>query len=162
MEIIYRYASSPMTVIMAVSAANTDIAISDGLKVAKQLDPEGERTIGVLTKIDIMDEGVDALDLIQGKYFPLKLGYVGVVCRSQKDIMSGKPIDLALKAEQHYFSSSPVYAPFAHRLGIKYLSTTLNTLIVRHIKQNLPKIRSKINAMLFEKEKEMRALNVVE
>jgi dynamin 1-like protein len=64
LEIIYQYASSPMALIMAVSPANQDVAISDGLKIAKQIDPEGERTIGVLTKIDIMDEGVDALDLI--------------------------------------------------------------------------------------------------
>ena len=71
-----------MSLIMAVSAANSDLAVSDGLKIAKQIDPEGERTIGVLTKIDLMDEGVDALDLIQGKHYPLKLGYVGVVCRS--------------------------------------------------------------------------------
>lgn len=61
-----------------------------------------------------------------------------------------------------FFYQSPVYAPFAHRLGVPYLSQTLNTLIVRHIKTNLPKIRSKINAMLFEKEKELKALNVVE
>lgn len=53
-----------MSLIMAVSPVNSDIAVSEGLKVAKQIDPEGERTIGVLTKIDLMDEGVDALDLI--------------------------------------------------------------------------------------------------
>lgn len=53
-----------MALIMAVSPANNDIAVSDGLKIARQVDPEGERTIGVLTKIDLMDEGVDALDLI--------------------------------------------------------------------------------------------------
>lgn len=109
-----------------------------------------------------MDEGVDALDLIQGKLYPLKLGYVGVVCRSQKDIMTGKSLKDGLKHEQNFFYQSPIYAPFAHRLGVPYLSQTLNTLIVRHIKTNLPKIRSKINSMLFEKEKELRALNVVE
>ena len=71
---------------MAVCAANVDLANSDGLKLARKVDPLGERTIGVITKIDLMDEGTNALDLLSGKIYPLKLGYVGVVCRSQKDI----------------------------------------------------------------------------
>jgi dynamin 1-like protein len=58
------------------------LANSDGLKFARRVDPMGERTIGVLTKIDIMDEGTNALDLLNGKVYPLRLGYVGVVCRS--------------------------------------------------------------------------------
>ena len=72
---------------MAVTAANQDLANSDALKLARRVDPLGERTIGVITKIDIMDEGTNALDLIEGKIYPLRLGYVGVICRSQKDII---------------------------------------------------------------------------
>lgn len=121
-EIVLKYTQSPMSLIMAVSPANNDIAVSDGLKIAKQVDPDGERTIGVLTKIDLMDEGVDALDLIQGKLYPLKLGYVGVVCRSQKDIMTGKSLREGLKHEAQFFYHSPVYAAFAHRMGVPYLS----------------------------------------
>jgi replication fork clamp-binding protein CrfC len=75
---------------MAVSPANQDIANSDALKLARRVDPFGERTIGVLTKIDIMDKGTNCLDIIQGKTYPLKLGYVGVVNRSQNDIKMGK------------------------------------------------------------------------
>lgn len=67
---------------MAVSPANSDLANSDGLKFSRRVDPLGERTIGVLTKIDIMDEGTNALDLLSGRIYPLRLGYVGVVCRS--------------------------------------------------------------------------------
>ena len=72
---------------MAVCAANVDLANSDGLKIARKVDPHGERTIGVITKIDLMDEGTHALEIISGKVIPLKLGFVGVVCRSQKDIL---------------------------------------------------------------------------
>jgi dynamin 1-like protein len=71
---------------MAVTAANSDLATSDALKLSRKVDPTGERTIGVLTKIDLMDEGTNALDLLQNKVYPLRLGYVGVVCRSQKHI----------------------------------------------------------------------------
>ena len=50
-----------------MSAANQDIANSDALKLASEVDPKGERTIGVLTKIDLMDEGTNALELLRGK-----------------------------------------------------------------------------------------------
>jgi replication fork clamp-binding protein CrfC len=66
------------------------LANSDALKLARRVDPFGERTIGVLTKIDIMDKGTNCLDVIQGKVYPLKLGYIGVVNRSQNDIKMGK------------------------------------------------------------------------
>jgi dynamin 1-like protein len=68
--------------ILALSAANQDLANSDSLKLAREVDPNGERTIGVLTKIDLMDEGTHALELLNGEIYPLKLGYYGVKCRS--------------------------------------------------------------------------------
>jgi dynamin 1-like protein len=77
-----KYITPKTAIIMAVSSANTDLANSDGLKLARKVDPLGERTIGVITKIDLMDEGTNALDLLSGKVYPLRLGYVGVVCRS--------------------------------------------------------------------------------
>ena len=50
--------------ILALTAANTDLANSDALQLAREVDPEGDRTIGVVTKIDLMDEGTDALELL--------------------------------------------------------------------------------------------------
>lgn len=86
-ELNMRYAAPKTSIIMAVCAANVDLANSDGLKLARKVDPFGERTIGVITKIDLMDEGTTAMEILQGKIIPLKLGYIGVVCRSQKDIL---------------------------------------------------------------------------
>jgi len=83
-----KYITPRTAIIMAVCSANVDLANSDALKLARKVDPMGERTIGVITKIDLMDEGTNAIDLLSGKIYPLKLGYVGVVCRSQKDILS--------------------------------------------------------------------------
>lgn len=82
-----RFISPKNAIIMAVCAANVDLANSDALKISRRIDPFGERTIGVITKIDLMDEGTNAIEILQGKVIPLKLGYVGVVCRSQKDIL---------------------------------------------------------------------------
>ena len=145
---------------MAVTPANMDLANSDALKLARRVDPQGERTIGVLTKIDLMDEGTNCVDIIQGKVYPLRLGYIGVVCRSQKDIQSGKAVQDALKSEASFFQTHSTYAALASRMGTPYLCRTLNMIIVKHIKKCLPVIRSKITSMLYQKEKELRSLQV--
>ena len=137
-----KYITPRTAIIMAVCAANVDLANSDALKLARRVDPHGERTIGVITKIDLMDEGTNALDILSGRAIPLKLGYVGVVCRSQKDIIQQKTIEEALKSEEKFFKTSPAYYSYANRLGVPYLSHTLNNIIVRHIKKSLPEIRS--------------------
>lgn len=53
---LLKYISRPASIILAVTAANQDLANSDGLKLARDVDPEGTRTIGVLTKVDLMYE----------------------------------------------------------------------------------------------------------
>ena len=120
---------------MAVCPANNDLANADSLKLARKVDPNGERTLGVLTKIDLMDEGTNALEIIRGKVYPLKLGYVPVVCRSQKDIMEGRPIKEALKIEEIFFKQNKDYQAMASRCGVNYLCRNLNEVIVKHIKQ---------------------------
>ena len=59
------------------------MATSDGLKFAKDFDKTGERTIGVITKIDIMDKGTNAQKMLLNEDIPLKLGFVGIRNRSQ-------------------------------------------------------------------------------
>ena len=159
-ELTMRYISPKNSIIMAVCAANVDLANSDGLKIARRVDPLGERTIGIMTKIDLMDEGTNAIEILSGKVIPLKLGYVGVVCRSQKDILQQRSIDDALKAEERFFRTSPVYLNMSSYLGVPYLSHTLNKIIVNHIKKNLPEIRSQITALLFQKQKELKSLQL--
>lgn len=53
-DMLLKFISKPNAVILAVTAANTDLANSDGLQLARSVDPEGTRTIGVLTKVDLM------------------------------------------------------------------------------------------------------------
>ena len=60
-DLILEYITNPNSIILAVSAGNTDLANSDALKLARVVDPKGERTLGVVTKLDLMDEGTDAL-----------------------------------------------------------------------------------------------------
>lgn len=81
-KLILKFITQPNALILAITAANQDIANSDALKLAESVDPKRERTIGVITKIDLMDEGTDALEILSNKTYPLELGYYGVKCRS--------------------------------------------------------------------------------
>lgn len=107
-----------------------------------------------------MDEGTNALDAIRGKIYRLKLGFIPVICRSQRDILEGKQIKEALRAEQIWFKSSEVYGSMSSRTGIPYLCKTLNEIIVKQIKQHLPLLRSKITSLLYQKEKELKTVQV--
>lgn len=114
------------SVILAVSPANVDLANSDSLKLARSVDPQGRRTIGILTKLDIMDAGTNALDILTGRVYPLKLGFIGVVNRSQQDIISEKSMTDALDSESEFFQNHASYRNISHKNGTKYLARTLN------------------------------------
>jgi len=125
-DMVLKQISKPNAIILAVTAANTDLANSDGLKLAREVDPEGQRTIGVLTKVDLMDEGTDVVDILAGRIIPLRLGYVPVVNRGQRDIENKKPIQFALEAERSYFENHKAYRNKATYCGTPYLARKLN------------------------------------
>ena len=77
-----------------------------------------------------------------------------------KDIQSGKSIKDALSAEANYFANSTIYGGISSRMGTPYLCNTLNTIIIKHIKKCLPVIRSKVTAMLYQKEKELASMQI--
>jgi len=80
------FIQNPNAIILAVTAANQDLANSDAIKLAQTVDPYGNRTVGVLTKLDLMDEGTDASEILMNRVIPLRRGYVGVVNRGQLDV----------------------------------------------------------------------------
>lgn len=59
-----KYAMPANALILSLTPANGDLATSSSLKFCREVDPHGERTIGVITKIDLMDAGTDALELL--------------------------------------------------------------------------------------------------
>ena len=65
-QLCMQYIQPKTAIIMAVCPANNDLANSDSLRLAKHVDPQGERTIGVLTKVDLMDEGTNCMDILRG------------------------------------------------------------------------------------------------
>lgn len=76
-ELILKHIENPNSIILAVTAANTDLATSESLKMAKEVDPDGRRTLAVVTKLDLMDAGTDAIDILCGRVIPVKLGIIG-------------------------------------------------------------------------------------
>ncbi|XP_010168843.2 dynamin-3, partial [Antrostomus carolinensis] len=154
-DMIMQFISRENCLILAVTPANTDLANSDALKLAKEVDPQGLRTIGVITKLDLMDEGTDAREILENKLLPLRRGYIGVVNRSQKDIDGKKDIKAALLAERKFFLSHPAYRHMADRMGTPYLQKVLNQQLTNHIRDTLPGFRSKLQSQLLSIEHEV-------
>ncbi|XP_029993267.1 dynamin-2-like isoform X6 [Sphaeramia orbicularis] len=154
-DMLLQFITKESCLILAVTPANTDLANSDALKIAKEVDPQGLRTIGVITKLDLMDEGTDARDILENKLLPLRRGYIGVVNRSQKDIDGKKDIRAALAAERKFFLSHPAYRHIAERMGTPLLQKTLNQQLTNHIRDTLPGLRSKLQSQLLSLEKEV-------
>ncbi|QLG72667.1 hypothetical protein HG535_0D03750 [Zygotorulaspora mrakii] len=154
-DMLLKYISKPNAIILSVNAANTDLANSDGLKLAREVDPEGTRTIGVLTKVDLMDQGTDVIDILAGRVIPLRYGYIPVINRGQKDIERKKTIRQALEDERKYFENHPSYSSKAHYCGTPYLAKKLNSILLHHIRQTLPDIKAKIEATLKKYQSEL-------
>ena len=155
---VLKFISKPNAVILAVTAANTDLANSDGLKLAREVDPEGTRTVGVLTKVDLMDAGTDVVDILAGRVIPLRLGYVPVVNRGQRDIDMKKAVSAALTAEKDFFENHPSYRSKAQYCGTPFLARKLNTILMHHIRNTLPDIKNKIQQQLSKFQSELAAL----
>ncbi|XP_029939369.1 dynamin 3a isoform X2 [Salarias fasciatus] len=153
-DMIMQYICKENCLILAVTPANTDLANSDALKLAKDVDPQGQRTIGVITKLDLMDEGTNARNILENRLLPLRRGYIGVVNRSQKDIDGKKDIQTALEEEKNFFLSHPAYKHMAERMGTLYLQRTLNQHLTNHIRDTLPAFRSHLQSQLLALKKE--------
>ncbi|KAI9927325.1 hypothetical protein ASPWEDRAFT_46790 [Aspergillus wentii DTO 134E9] len=153
--LILEYIAKPNSIILAVSPANVDLVNSEALKLARQVDPMGRRTIGVLTKLDLMDHGTNAMDILSGRVYPLKLGFIGVVNRSQQDIQSGKSLSTALQGEAEFFRHHPAYRNMANRCGTHFLAKTLNTTLMAHIRDRLPDIKARLNTLMGQTQQEL-------
>ncbi|KAG8391444.1 hypothetical protein BUALT_Bualt01G0188400 [Buddleja alternifolia] len=176
-NMVRAFVDKPNCIILAISPANQDIATSDAIKLAKEVDPSGERTFGVLTKLDLMDKGTNALDVTlslslshtltharaqkknsnendDGSY-RLQHPWVGVVNRSQADINRSVDMIAARRKEREYFDTSPDYGHLASKMGSEYLAKLLSGHLESVIRARIPSITSLINKNIDELESEM-------
>ncbi|KAJ1438071.1 P-loop containing nucleoside triphosphate hydrolase [Sesbania bispinosa] len=177
-NMVRSYIEKPNCIILAISPANQDLATSDAIKISREVDPTGDRTIGVLTKIDLMDKGTDAVDsyqallnssqvydvtlnegqILEGRAYRLKFPWIGVVNRSQADINKNVDMIAARRREREYFNSTPEYKHLAHRMGSEHLAKMLSKHLETVIKSKIPGIQSLINKTIAELEAELTRL----
>lgn len=155
--LVLEYIKNPNAIILAVSPASSDLANSESLRLAREVDSTYQRTLGIITKIDLMDKGTDCLDILNNKIFPLRYGYIGVVLRSQLDINCKRSLIDGLKNEEIFFENHPIYRNH-NKLGMPVLISTLQEVLVEHIRDMLPSLREDISNNLFEKQFELDSL----
>ena len=90
---------SERNIILAISAADVDLANSEALRNSRIVDPSGERTIGVITKLDLVSPTV-AADIVSRNQYPLQQGYIGVICKKDSSFSSARA------HEQKYFQKN--------------------------------------------------------
>ncbi|XP_051145224.1 dynamin-related protein 5A-like isoform X1 [Andrographis paniculata] len=157
-NMVRSYIEKPNCIILAVSPANQDLATSDAIKISREVDPKGERTFGVLTKIDLMDQGTNAVDILEGRSYKLQFPWIGVVNRSQADINKSVDMIAARRKEREYFSQTPEYSHLADRMGSEYLGKILSRHLESVIKSRIPGLQSLINKTIIDLETELSRL----
>lgn len=158
-RLIMNYVQQSNSIILAVVTANTDPSTSESLKIARQIDPEGARTVAVVTKLDLIDKGTseDTLELLNGQKIPVKLGIIGVVNRSQKDINDNKSMKETLRAEKEFLKVN--YPEICKKHGNKVLAMTLQNILMMHIKKTYPVLRKELHDIKTRLENELKVLH---
>ncbi|KAK1937203.1 dynamin central region family protein [Babesia divergens] len=151
-QMITEYIGKPSCIILALTSANMDIATSDSLQMAREVDPEGARTIGVITKCDMVEDKGSALEVLRGGIYKLRRGYVGVVC---KDKQGNPDLRHDPAEEEEFFKQHHIYAPISNKCGIRHLARLLNEMLTSHIKEILPHVKAKVMSILHEREGEL-------
>ncbi|PIA19341.1 hypothetical protein COEREDRAFT_37725 [Coemansia reversa NRRL 1564] len=118
-------------IILAVCAADVDLANSEALKASRRNDPLGVRTIGVITKVDTAEPDTAVHMLTQNDY-PLHLGYIGVVCKPVKERVGRVPHEIVLSEAQYFGRHSEFQQP-----GVQIGVGTLRRKLVRVLEESM-------------------------
>lgn len=158
-----KYCGDKTTIILCVMQANVDISTSEALHMARRLDPEGNRTVGVLTKLDLMDPGTSAKTILEGQEVALKNGYIALKNRSQQDLIDRLPVKVAIEKEMMFFRSHTVYSKMnSNFFGIENLVDKLRRLFFDHLKMYLPGIYSSLKEKIQECKKCLEELGATD
>eukprot|EP00058_Branchiostoma_floridae_P023178 XP_002608668.1 hypothetical protein BRAFLDRAFT_58103 [Branchiostoma floridae] len=137
-DLIKEYIQKDETIILAVVPCNVDIATTEALQMAKDVDPTGSRTLGVLTKPDLIDRGTEntIVDIVNNQKYPLKKGYTIIRCRGQEDINENVTLSEAMEKEERFFKTHEHFKLPYHekKTGTRTLAGKLTTELVEQIK----------------------------
>ncbi|KAK2734869.1 hypothetical protein FQN57_001432 [Myotisia sp. PD_48] len=157
-DMVYDYMKNPRSVILTVVPANVDIATQEILEIAKELDPEGGRTLGVLTKPDLVDKGAEGaiIDMIKGKLKRNRVQWSVLLNPGQQDLLNQK---IGRDSEERFFSNvSPWNSLEKDRVGIEALRIRLQEVITRHTRREFPKVKLEISKRLQASRQTLAAL----
>ncbi|XP_067672971.1 interferon-induced GTP-binding protein Mx1-like isoform X1 [Haliotis asinina] len=160
-DMIRKYVKRQETIILAVLQCNVDIATCEALKMAKEFDGEGGRTLGVLTKPDLLDKGAETsvMRILNNMEFTLSKGYIIVKCRGQEAVSEGQSLKQALDVEEDFFRSHRHFSSLRpSQWGIPNLSERLSRELKKHIKKLLPELKEDVRRKLLETEKQLHDL----
>ncbi|KAG1924748.1 interferon-induced GTP-binding protein Mx [Pimephales promelas] len=151
-RLILKFIGKRETINLVVVPCNVDIATTEALRMAQGVDPDGSRTLAILTKPDLVDKGAEAdiLQVLQGKVVPLKKGFTIVRCRGQSDINENVPLAEATRQENEFFANHPDFSYLLQeqRATISCLATRLSKELVEHIRASLPSLSDQIHVNL--------------
>ncbi|XP_038657392.1 interferon-induced GTP-binding protein Mx3-like isoform X1 [Scyliorhinus canicula] len=140
------------TINLVVVPCNVDIATTEALKMAQEVDPTGERTLGILTKPDLVDKGTETnvVDIVRNIVVELRKGYMIVKCRGQKDINDKLTLDDAIRKEKAFFEDHEQFRQLLDegKASIPCLASRLTTELVNHINRSLPQLRKDVEMKL--------------
>lgn len=137
---------NPRSVVLAVIPANVDIATQEILEMAEEIDVKGERTLGVLTKPDLVDKGAEpaVIDIIEGKSHALNLGWCIVRNPGQQALannLSNKAANNRHATEKAFFKSEQPWSSISKdRVGVDALRIRLVEILAEMIKREFPRV----------------------
>lgn len=150
-SLLESFIKQPRTIILAVIPSNQDVATIDVLERAAKCDPMGSRTIGVLTKPDLVDKGAECevIQVMKNLRKPLALGYVMVKNRNQNQLNNNLSLSDAMTEESNYFKTHADWSTLDQScVGVRSLSNRLTKILVHRAHESLPTMISELNDKL--------------
>ncbi|KAK6856221.1 hypothetical protein PG995_008372 [Apiospora arundinis] len=149
-DITDRYIKRPRTICLAVVSAANDAANQSILQRVRKFDPQGERTLGVITKPDRLQKGSGSeskfLELARNEDVFFKLGWH--VIRNRRFDESEFSFEERNAAETKYFRTSIFSILLSEMVGIEALRARLSHLLFEHIKAELPHLSEELERAL--------------
>ncbi|XP_041638496.1 interferon-induced GTP-binding protein Mx-like isoform X2 [Cheilinus undulatus] len=158
-RLIQKFIKKQETISLVVVPCNVDIATTEALKMAQEVDPDGERTLGILTKPDLVDKGTEGMvvDIVHNDVIHLKKGYMIVRCRGQKEITDKVSLTEAIENEKIFFEEHPHFQVL-YKEGhatVPKLAEKLTLELVHHIQKSLPRLEEQIENKLRKTQAEL-------
>ena len=162
-ELIQGYVKQDRTILLVVIPCTQDVATIEALEWASRADVNGKRTIGVLTKPDLIDDGAEneVAQVLLNKRKPLNLGYVMVKNRSQREIIENISISEVRENEKNYFKDHPTWSSMnGEFFGIQNLISKITQLYVARIFDEIPSMRQEIISNLNNSVNQLKEIGV--